>query len=187
MAPSGAKWVGVFLLVALTSCAGLTTAETHTNAGVALHEDRQYERAIAEYDEAIRLDPAIALAYYNRGVAYASLQEFERAVADYDASIRVDPQREEAFNGRAVAYDALGEQALSAEDYQEAARLSRLPRIADDESGLADEVLRTAVDFLSSYGPRVLAAVGEADPGKGGETLGGAIGAFDSRGNEEWK
>ena len=70
---------------------------------------------------------------------YARLQAFERAVADYDASIRLDPQQEEAFNGRGVAYDALGEQALSAEDYQEAARLSRLPRLAADESGLVDD------------------------------------------------
>ncbi len=165
MASLDGKWVGGTLLVALASlmalqsCGGLTAAEVHTNAGVALHEDGRYERAIAEYAEAIRSDPEFALAYYDRGVAYARLQRFERAIEDYDATIRLEPRRAEAFHGRALAYDALGQQARAAEDYQEATRLSRLPGVVNGDSSIADD-LRTALDFLSSYGPRVLAAIG---------------------------
>ena len=146
-------------LLALTSCAGLTDAETHSNAGVALHEAGRYERAIAEYDEAIRSDPALALAYHNRRVAYATLGEFERAIEDYDESIRLDPQRAEAFRGRAFAHHALGHQERADGDDQEATRLSRLPGVVSDDSSIAND-LRTALDFLSSYGPRVLAAIG---------------------------
>ena len=166
MASSGANWFGVATRIAfpgllmLASCGGLTPAATHSNAGVALHEDGRYERAISEYDEAIRSDPEFALAYYNRGVAYTSLQEFERAIADYDESIRLDPQRAEAFRGRAFAYDALGQQARADEDFEEATRLSRLPGVVDVDSNIAAGYLRAALDFLSSYGPRVLAAVG---------------------------
>ena len=166
MASLDGKWVGGTLLVALaslmalTSCGGLTAAEVHNNAGVALHEDGHYERAIADYDEALRSDPELALAYYNRGLAYARLQEFERAVESYDESIRLAPQFAEAFRGRAFAYDALGQRARAAEDNRAATRLSRLAGVVRDDSNRADEYLRTTLDFLSSYGPRVLAAVG---------------------------
>lgn len=146
-------------LLALTGCVGLTAAEAQTNAGVALHEEGHYEQAIAEYDKAVRSDPEFALAYYNRGVAYARLQEFQRAVADYDESIRLDPRRADTFRGRAFAYDALGDQARADADDQEATRLSRLPGVVSDDSSIADDV-RIALDFLSSYGPSVLAALG---------------------------
>ena len=166
MASSGAKCVGAAVrlgfpwLLALAGCAGLSPAEVHTNAGVALHEEGRYERAIAEYDEAIRSDAEFALAYYNRGVAYARLSEFERAVGDYDESIRLDPRRAEAFRGRALAYSALGQQARAAEDYREATRLSRRPDVVNDGSNTPDDYLGLAMDLLSSYAPRVVAALG---------------------------
>ena len=43
----------------------------------------QYERAIQDYDEAIRLDPEYANAYYNRGIAYGNLGQQELADRDF--------------------------------------------------------------------------------------------------------
>ena len=36
------------------------------------------DKAVADYAEAIRLDPKSALAYYNRGIAYAKKSELTR-------------------------------------------------------------------------------------------------------------
>ena len=44
-----------------------------------------------DYDEAIRLDPQDAVAYYNRGVAYKNLGQTERANQDFAQAIRLDP------------------------------------------------------------------------------------------------
>jgi tetratricopeptide (TPR) repeat protein len=48
-------------------------------------------RAIAEYNEAIRLNPNYAQALGSRGLAYANKGDVGRAMADYNAAIRVDP------------------------------------------------------------------------------------------------
>ena len=47
---------------------------------------------MADFDErAIRLDPALAIAYSNRGLVYARKSDKVRAIADYDKAIQVDP------------------------------------------------------------------------------------------------
>ena len=50
----------------------------------------EYERAIYDYNEAIRLRRENADAYTMRGVAYANLGQDERAIQDYDEAIRLD-------------------------------------------------------------------------------------------------
>jgi len=43
-----------------------------------------YDRAIADYDEAIRLDAKIAAAFANLGNAYCAKGDFNDAIMDYD-------------------------------------------------------------------------------------------------------
>ncbi len=43
-----------------------------------------FDKAIADFSEAIRLDPKDADAYFNRGRAYEKKGETERARADFD-------------------------------------------------------------------------------------------------------
>ncbi len=51
-------------------------------------------------DQAIRLDPEIALAFINRGDAYAAIGQYSRAIGDLDQAIRIDPSSPTAFNDR---------------------------------------------------------------------------------------
>ena len=46
----------------------------------------QSQRAIRDYDEAIRLNPQLALAYMDRGSAYGHLGQSQRAIQDGDPS-----------------------------------------------------------------------------------------------------
>jgi tetratricopeptide (TPR) repeat protein len=68
----------------------------------------QRERAIADYDEAIRLDPKYATAYYNRGVIYGDIGQRERAIADYDEAIRLDPTLAQAWFNKGAVYANIG-------------------------------------------------------------------------------
>jgi tetratricopeptide (TPR) repeat protein len=43
----------------------------------------EYDKAIDEYTEAIRLKPDYADAYYNRGNAYVGQGKLDKAIADF--------------------------------------------------------------------------------------------------------
>ena len=50
----------------------------------------QYERAIVDFTEALRLRPDDALAHYNRGIAYLHLKQYEQAIPDFNEAIRLN-------------------------------------------------------------------------------------------------
>src|SRR5262245_50165399 len=59
--------------------------------GIAYARKKEFDKAIADYDEAILLDPKKVASYINRGSAHLGKKEYARAIADYDAAIRLDP------------------------------------------------------------------------------------------------
>ncbi len=50
------------------------------------------DRAIADYNEAIRLNPNLANAFGNRANAYVRKGNNNGAIADYNEAIRLDPK-----------------------------------------------------------------------------------------------
>jgi tetratricopeptide (TPR) repeat protein len=89
-------------------------------------ELRQVEGQIAieDYDEAIRLNPNDAEAYFNRGNAYHNLNKKKRAIEDYDKAIRLNPQFAETYHNRGTTYRDLGRYNRAIEDYGETIRLN---------------------------------------------------------------
>ena len=67
----------------------------------------EYGKAIADYNEAIRLDPKDASAFYNRGHAWSDQEEYDRAIPDYSQYIRLDPHA--AYRNRGEAWSAKGQ------------------------------------------------------------------------------
>ena len=105
--------------------------------GVAYDNLGQYDLAIREYDEAIRLKPSDARAYYNRGLDYANKGQFERAIQDYDHAIRLGPGNADCFVSRGVAYDGQGQYDRAIQDYDQAIRLKPDYALAFVNRGIA--------------------------------------------------
>jgi len=94
-------------------------------------EEGQYEMAIQEYDEAIRLEPVDADAiradaYYKRGLAHEALgktkearRDFESAIQEYDETIRTNPYAY-PYHHRALTYKALGMTIEAERDFESA-------------------------------------------------------------------
>ena len=76
----------------------------YKNRGEAYRKKGLYDRAIADYDKAIKLTPKYAYAYYTRGNAHRNKGDYERAIADYDTAIKLKPKLTIAYNNRGVAY-----------------------------------------------------------------------------------
>jgi uncharacterized caspase-like protein len=85
---------------------------------------KDFDRAIADYGEAIRLNPSFAQAYDGRGSAYRYKGDFDRAIADYSVAIRLDPSFAQAYDGRGSAYRDKGDFDRAITDLNEAIRLN---------------------------------------------------------------
>jgi tetratricopeptide (TPR) repeat protein len=99
-------------------------ATAHNNRCVAFQEQRDFDHAIAECDEAIRLNPKNSVAYSNRCAALIKNQEIDRSFADCDEAIRLDPKNANFYAQRGTAWDIKGEVDRAIADYDAAIRLN---------------------------------------------------------------
>jgi tetratricopeptide (TPR) repeat protein len=99
-------------------------AEVFTEFGNFYNLKGDYDRAIADYDEAIRLDPKVAAAFYNRAIAYKAKGDPDRVIADYNKAIRLDPKDADAFINRGVAYLFSESLAKAQADFKQASELA---------------------------------------------------------------
>ena len=84
---------------------------------------QQYEAALADYDEAIRLDPNKAHYYSQRASLNQKLKRFEAALADYNTFIRLKPNDAEHYYERGCTKQQLEQYEAALADYDKAIRL----------------------------------------------------------------
>jgi tetratricopeptide (TPR) repeat protein len=94
------------------------------NRAIAYANKQDYDRAIEDYGEAIRLNPNNAGAFNNRGFAYANKQDYDRAIEDYGQAIQLNPNNSGAFFNRGRAYANKQDYDRAIEDYGQATRLN---------------------------------------------------------------
>jgi len=92
-------------------------ANSYYNRGCEWRAKSEYDRAIADFDQVLQLDPNFVSAYNNRGVAWRGKGEYDRAIADYDQAIRLDPNHANAYYNRGVAHFGRGEWSAAAPDF----------------------------------------------------------------------
>ena len=80
-------------------------------------------RAIADFNSALRFEPNSADAYYNRGLARSGLEEPQAAIADYNLAIRLNPNMAEAYGSRGLVRSHQGDKSGAMADLQKAAQL----------------------------------------------------------------
>ena len=82
-----------------------------------------YDRAIQDFDQAIRGKPDHAAAFNNRGMAYSEKGLYDRAIQDYDQAIRLKPDYAAAFSNRGIAYMQKGLDARAIQNFDQTIRL----------------------------------------------------------------
>ena len=115
---------GCTALIQSGKLSGNYLAAAHWDRGVAHTKRRDFDNAITDLDEAIRLEPQAAAAYDDRGFAYAGKGDLDRAIADYNESIRLDPKVARPYNNRGYAYYGKHDLDRAIADFDEAIRLN---------------------------------------------------------------
>ena len=62
------------------------------------------DKALADFDAAIRLDPQPARAHANRGSIWGRRGEIDKALSDLNEAIRLDPSRSQPYTDRGAAW-----------------------------------------------------------------------------------
>jgi tetratricopeptide (TPR) repeat protein len=98
--------------------AGHELATLYDNRAIELRERGEYDKAIADYSEAIRIDGELSGAYTGRGLAYEGKAEVDKARADYRKALTLAPKYDDAQWAQDTARQrltALGEQVARSE------------------------------------------------------------------------
>ena len=111
---------------------------------ISAEDARVYDRSIADYTQALKLDPNNAIIYYQRGNAYNDKGDFDRAIADYTQAIRVNPNLSDAYMMRGMIY---------------------MENKQDLDTAIADytQAIRLDPDYTEAYVGRGLAYRGKGD------------------------
>jgi len=99
-------FAGTIALMAVVGFAGPAPAQQSDvfyNHGNAYARKGQYDLAIQDYNQAIKLNPNNVNAITNRGNAYFSKGQYDLAIQDYNQALKLNPNDVDVINNRAVA------------------------------------------------------------------------------------
>jgi len=118
--------------------------------GKARYDNGQYEAAIADCNEALRIKPDDFKAYDNRGVAKSRLGQYKSAIADFDAALRIKPDSATAYSNRGVAKALLKQYEAAIADFDAALRIKPDAK-AYYGRGAAKHQVQQYEDAISDY------------------------------------
>ena len=90
---------------------------------VAKYEKNDFDGAIGDYTQALKVDPQDPDYLNSRAQAYEAKNELDKALADYNQSLKINPKSIYAYNNRGAAYQRKGDYARAAADYGEVTKL----------------------------------------------------------------
>jgi tetratricopeptide (TPR) repeat protein len=125
-------WVSVEDVILYDQAIDYLTAEIRTSPdpyvynwrGNLYYERGEYDAAIGDYSEAIRLDPKLFDSHRNRGLSRSKKKDFDGAVLDFDEAIRLDPLYAPTYFDRGLARRSLGQLEGALADFDEAIRIA---------------------------------------------------------------
>ena len=133
--------VGLYLGIQKLRQSSKSTADVYLSLANTLLERKEYDEAIKNYDQAIKLDHNLPKAYYYRGLAYDQKGDAAMAEASYKEAIERRPDFPEP-------YKALGLLYFRKRDYDRA--IDNLKRVVDLEPQNAEAYSNLAKAYLES-------------------------------------
>lgn len=101
-------------------------AEILFNRADAFHNNKDFNKALADYNQAIKIDPGNADFYYYRGQLYIDWENNVLALKDLDKAIEIDPKDFHYFRLRGVVYAQQKDFPKALKDANKAIELSEI-------------------------------------------------------------
>jgi tetratricopeptide (TPR) repeat protein len=95
----------------------------YVNRGFAYLSKGDYDRAIADFNQAIQIQPDSTLAYFNRAAVYFAKQDYDRALTDLNQVIQLQPNFDLAYVKRGSVYSFKGDYDRALADLDHAIQL----------------------------------------------------------------
>lgn len=111
---------------------------SRNNQGCFAFKVGDYDKAINQFEQAIKADSKFAVAHYNLGCAYFAIKEHEKALSSLDKAIILRGKFKEAYYNRSLVYFKL-------KRFQEAKQNAQQALSIDSTYHLAEELL-TAIE-----------------------------------------
>lgn len=130
-----ARCTGTDLDLRIAGCTALIQSGQETNQnlsnafydrGIVYDRIHEYDRAINDFDNAIRLNPSYA-PFVGRAQAYIDKGDYDRGIQDTSQAIQFNPKDFRGFSTRGIAYLNKAEYDRAVQDFDVAVRLSPSP------------------------------------------------------------
>jgi len=100
-------------------------AATFVNRGILYAANEQYQKAIKDYESAMKLYPEFGAIYVNRGNLFFLGQSYDSAIMEYTKALDLDLSQDHvAYLNRGMAYEKLGKLSNAESDYRLAIELA---------------------------------------------------------------
>jgi tetratricopeptide (TPR) repeat protein len=121
--------------------------DAYINRGQHYYEQKEYDKAIEDFNRAIPLKPKwLEMAYGNRGNAYYAKGEDDKAIDSYDKAIAMDAKYTAALTARGLLYEKAGAIERAKADYEAALAADSI----FEDNKWAHETARKHLDALAS-------------------------------------
>jgi tetratricopeptide (TPR) repeat protein len=99
-------------------------AKEYSEQGDRYFSERNFDGAIADFSEVIKLEPDNPFAYYKRGLSYTQKNELDLAITDFTEAIRLEPNKiGDFYFDRGLAYISQGNNAVAISDLEMAVKI----------------------------------------------------------------
>lgn len=118
---------------------GKNLAWAYGNRCIAYKDKKEYDRAMADCNHAISLDPRDDHVYNTRGAIYHLTEKYEQAIQEYSRAIELNPNFLDPHHNRGMSYAAQGDYDTAIADYNAALRINAQDALALYERGIAKQ------------------------------------------------
>jgi RNA polymerase sigma factor (sigma-70 family) len=118
------------ILIAGTTTVAVAQIEKIIDRGRESISTGHYDQAIADFDQALQLDPNVPAAYFNRGRAHKLQGNYDQAIADYDQDLKLNPKAVGTYVNRGQIYNLKGDYDLAIADFDHALLLNPTKELA---------------------------------------------------------